>query len=357
MSATIREVAASARVSVATVSRVLNGIGPVREATRRRVLAAVEELHYRPHSGARSLITNQTGTVGVLLPDIYGEFFSELIRGLDQTARASHYHLLVSSSHSDRAEIEALLREMRGRVDGLVVMSPDIEAKTLRANLDETLPIVLLNCLVDGTGFDSISVDNRGGALAVMEHLAGLGHRRIAIIKGPERNTDARGRLEGYRKGCRLLGLGRAKELELEGDFSEESGYRAGRAILALSPRPTAVFATNDSMAIGCLFAMREAGVEVPGQMALAGFDDIPIARFLSPPLSSVSVSIAGLGEHAMERLLHAITSKNLHVRRHETVPTRLVIRSSTHRPGGAGGPADATKGPKSRPRKRRSPC
>jgi LacI family transcriptional regulator len=329
MSASIKEVALKAGVSIATVSRVINDKGPVAEETRRRILEAIEKLRYVPHGAARSLITNQTDTIGVLLPDLYGEFFSEVIRGIDQAARRNGLHVLISGFHSDRAEIEAVLRAFRGRVDGLIVLSPDVDAQTLRRNLPETLPVVLLNTPVDGAAFDAINVDNHGGAFAMTRHLAGLGHRRIALIRGPEENADARERRRGYRDALRAAGIGPSEALELPGDFSEEAGFEAGRRLLAREPRPTAVFAANDSMAIGCLFALREAGVSVPGDVALAGFDDIPIARYLTPPLSSVHVPIAELGTRAMERLLFAVQSKNGHERRQETVATTLVVRGS----------------------------
>lgn len=337
MSASIKEVALKAGVSIATVSRVINEKGPVAAETRQRILEAIEQLRYVPHGAARSLITNQTDTIGVLLPDLYGEFFSEVIRGVDLAARRSGYHVLVSGFHSDRAEIEAVLRALRGRVDGLIVLSPDVDAQGLRRNLPETLPVVLLNTRIngriegrmDGKAFDAINVDNYGGAFAMVRHLAALGHRRIALICGPAENADARARLRGYRDALKAEGIAPSPELEIAGDFSEESGYQAGQRLLTLEPRPDAVFAANDSMAIGCLFALREAGVEVPGDVALAGFDDIPIARYVSPPLSSVHVPIAEMGTRAMERLLHAVEHKNEHERRQETIPTTLVVRGS----------------------------
>jgi LacI family transcriptional regulator len=340
LSASIKEVALKAGVSIATVSRVLNDKGPVAVETRNRILAAIEQLRYVPHGAARSLITNQTDTIGVLLPDLYGEFFSEVIRGIDLAARRSGFHVLISGFHSDRAEIEAVLRALRGRVDGLIVLSPDVDAQSLRRNLPETLPVVLLNTPVDGDGadFDAINLDNHGGAFAMVRHLAGLGHRRIAFIRGPEENADARERLRGYRDALLSLEIAEEEALELGGDFSEESGYRAGQRLLALTSRPAAVFAANDSMAIGCLFALREAGARVPGDIALAGFDDIPIARYITPSLSSVHVPIAELGTRAMERLLHAVDSKNGHERRQETVATTLVVRGSC---GGAAADLD----------------
>lgn len=325
----IKEVAQEAGVSVATVSRVLNGKGPIREETRARIQEVADRLHYVPHGGARSLITNRTQTIGVLLPDIYGAFFSEVIRGIDQTASRNGFHLLVSSSHADRGEVQSLLRAMRGRVDGLILMSPDADPQTLRSSFPETLPIVLLNCPFEGSAFDTLDIDNHGGAVAMVRHLAGLGHLTIAHLAGPAGNYDARERRRGYLDALRSLGLEAGERFALEGDFSEESGYLAGRQLLASSERPTAVFAANDAMAIGFLFALREGGLDVPRDIALAGFDDVPIARFVSPPLTSVRVRIAALGEKAMERLLLAVASENGHERRQETVAVELVVRGS----------------------------
>jgi LacI family transcriptional regulator len=346
--ATIKQVALEAGVSVATVSRVLNDKGPASEATKIRIRTVAERLRYVPHGAARSLITKRTNALGVLLPDMHGEFFSEVIRGIDLASRRLGYHLLVSSSHGDRGEMEAVLRATRGRVDGLIVMSPDLDAEMLRANLPDTLPVVLLNCGSDGFGFDSITIDNYGGALAIVRHLAELGHRRIALVKGPAGNFDASERLRGYRDAMRALPGGWSQELELDGGFSEESGDRAGAYALALRPVPSAIFAANDSMAIGVLSALRDAGVRVPEDISLAGFDDIPISRFTAPPLSSVRVPIADLGGRAVTRLVHAIGMKNRHRRRHETLPTTLVVRRSCAEPGnGFHAASDAgTKGP-----------
>jgi LacI family transcriptional regulator len=334
--ATIKDVARESGVSVATVSRVLNDKGPVSETTRERIRGVADRLRYSPHGAARSLITNRTAAIGVLLPDIYGEFFSELIRGIDMASRRRGYHLLVSGSHGDRAELEAVLRATRGRVDGLIVMSPELDAETLRANLPETLPVVLLNCASDGAWFDSITIDNHGGACAMVTYLIGLGHRRIALVKGPAGNFDASERQKGYRDALRELPDGWSADLEFEGDFSEEAGYRAGVRILELAQRPTAVFAANDGMAIGALSAFRDAGVRVPDDISLAGFDDIPISRFTAPTLSSVRVPIADLGALAITRLLHTIDTAERHDRLHRTLATTPMFRQSCAAPRGA---------------------
>jgi LacI family transcriptional regulator len=207
----------------------------------------VEKLRYAPHGAARSLIMRKTHTLGVLLPDLFGEFFSELIRGIDLAARKRGYHLLVSGSHGDRIETQALLRAMRGRVDGLIVLSPDVKLEALRANLPENFPLVLLNCGGKGNGFDSICIDNSGGAYAMVRHLIGLGHRRIAFVKGPPGNRDASERLRGYRRAMRQLSEEWSERLEIPGNFREEAGYRSCKSILGMRPRPSAIFARKRS--------------------------------------------------------------------------------------------------------------
>jgi LacI family transcriptional regulator len=215
-------------------------------------------------------------------------------------------------------------------VDGLIVLSPEMGAHSLPSHLPDALPVVLLNSASDGGAFDLINIDNYDGAFAMVEHLAALGHRRIAFIRGPETNQDASERLRGYREAMALLSAGPSEELEFPGNFREETGYLAGQRILRLENRPTAIFAANDAMAIGCLCALREASAQVPADFALAGFDDIPIASFTAPPLTSVRVSIAELGRCAAERVLHGVRHKNKHKRQHMTLPTTLVIRDSS---------------------------
>jgi LacI family transcriptional regulator len=327
--ATIKDVAREANVSVATVSRVFNDSGPVSEETRQRIRDAAERLRYAPHGVARSLITSRTHTIGVLLPDLYGEFFSEVIRGMDFAAKRGGYHLIVSSSHDAKDEIESAIRSMRGRVDGLIAMSPHLDAVSLVMNAPSTLPVVLLNAAVAGDEYDALTIENRSGAQAMVKHLIGVGHRAVAMITGSPGNYDALERLRGYRKAMRDAGIDVPNEWELPGDFSEAAGYRAVGTLLALDPRPTAVFAANDSMAIGAMSGLREAGLRVPEDMAVAGFDDIPMARYMSPPLTSVHVAIAELGARAVQTLLQAIRDKNEHVRRHQRLATTLVIRES----------------------------
>ena len=310
---TIKEVAAKAGVSVATISRVLNGKGPVRETTSRRVMETCQAMRFTPHGIAQSLSLRRTHTIGLLLPDLHGEFFSEVIRGIDGEARRSGYHLLVSGFHSDRQEMTAVFRAVRGRVDGLIVMSPDRDSSMLASHLPQGFPLVLLNSA--GAGNRTITIDNYGGARSMMLHLRSLGHSRIAFIQGPEQNADAAERLRGYRE---IAGDG----VVIDGDFSEEAGYAAGKQLAAMRRGVTAVFAANDAMAVGALGALREAGVRVPNDLALAGFDDIPIARYVTPHLTTVSVDIAQLGRRAFDLLMSDHEG-------HEVLPAALVVRES----------------------------
>jgi LacI family transcriptional regulator len=305
MATTIKDVAREAGVSVATVSRVMNGHAAVTPETRERIQRIAAELRFTPSSAARSLITRRTHTVGALLPDLHGEFFSELIRGIDLAARARGLHLLVSSSHDNAAEAAAALRAMHGRVDGLLVMSPHVDASFL-GNLPPGLPAVLMNTGVDDAQHAALRVDNFGGAQAMMRHLVSVGHRRIAFIAGPVPNHEAQERLRGYRSALAEL-LPGTPELVLQGDFTDASGERAGQEVLALAQRPDAIFAANDMTALGCLASLNRAGLEVPRDIALAGFDDIPICRYVRPALTTVRVPIVELGALALAELATAI--------------------------------------------------
>jgi LacI family transcriptional regulator len=326
---TIKDVAREAGVSTATVSRVFNNVGPVGEETRRHVKVVARRLKYAPNALGRGLSTRRTDSIGMLLPDLFGEFFSEVLRGSDQTVQQSHYHLVVSSSHNNKEAIRAALTMMRGRVDGLVIMSPHIDAETLNENLPQSLPVVLLNCYVESNGFDSLNIDNFGGAYEMTRHLISHGHKRIAIITGTEGNFDASERLRGYAVALREHGIMPDPALQIPGSFGEASGYDAAHALLKLPQRPTAIFASNDSMAIGALSALRDEGIQIPDDIALAGFDDVPIAPYLTPSLTSVSVGIRGLGVRAIETALHAVRNKNAHRKQQVLLTTTLSLRES----------------------------
>ena len=327
--ATIRDVAERASVSVASVSRVLNGAGPVTDATRNRVLEAAEALQYVPHSGARSLSTSKTQTIGVILPDLYGEFFSELIRGMDLAARSLGFHLIVSSSHDDAEEASAAIRSMRGRVDGLIVLSPHLDAANLAAGLAGRTPILLMNGGA-GAGRPSIIVDNHGGAVQAVEHLVATGRRRIAHISGPTGNLEAETRLAGYLEAMARAGL---PTTVIEGAFTQTSGHEAGLELARRPTPPDAVFAGNDIMAVGAMLALQDAGLAVPEDVAIIGFDDVPIASLVRPALTTLRIHIAETGRSALERLVRLINAAGAAVADTacEVVRPELVVRPSSN--------------------------
>ena len=337
-SATIRDVAKAAHVSVATVSRTLNGIESVAAKTRDRVLRAVGELDYVPHSGARALSSSRTDTIGVLLPDLHGEFFSELIRGIDLAARARGLHLLLSSSHGDPAEAAAALRAMRSRVDSIIVMVPNVGGESLVDADKGAVPMVFLGSNGLRGSHSSFAIDNFAGAFAITEHLVASGRKAVAFVAGPADNVDAGERLRGYRAAVKRFG---ALERIVNGDFSEQSGRDAARAFIG-DNRPDAIFCANDMMAIGCCGVLKEAGIAIGEGIGVAGFDDIPIAHYAEPGITTMNVRIAEMGASAAEKLIALIGGAPLGEEMTILTP-QLVARGSTRRAGAAPQQTDMT--------------
>jgi LacI family transcriptional regulator len=305
--ATIRDVAHRAQVSVATVSRALNGFENVSDITRARVADAVRELGYVPHAGARSLSLARTNAIGVVLPDLHGEFFSEIVRGMDRAAGRRGYLLLLSNLHGSGAQAALALRAMRGRVDGLIVMAPHLSEEELASAVPAGLPTILINTRAAHEAHASIHLDNAAGARAVVDHLVSIGRRKLVHIAGPEQNIDAQERA----RACQAAAAGHEVEsVTVHGNFEESSGVTAVEALLDAGHRFDAIFAGNDNMAIGAMAALRSAGIDVPGQVAVAGFDDIPLAQHLG--LTTVRVRIAELGERALVRLLDGLEQGDL---------------------------------------------
>jgi len=325
--ATIHDVAALAGVSVASVSRVLSGGGPVTESTRRKVIRAADALQYVPHSGARSLSTAKTQTIGVILPNLSGELFSELIQGLDQAARLEGYHLIVSSSHGDAEEASAAVRSMRGRVDGLIVASPHLGAAALDAGPAGSTPILLMNG-VTAADRPSIIVDNHGAAVRAVEHLIAVGRRRIAHISGPEDHLAAEARLAGY---LEVMARASLPPLVIEGGVTHASGHGAGADLVARRPAPDAVFASNDILAVGAMRALQDAGLKVPEDVAIVGGDDMLIASMVQPALTTLRTDIAEAGRRAVRRLVRiAAGGAASSDTRCEIVHPALIVRASS---------------------------
>ena len=328
--ATIRDVARKAEVSVASASRALNGHSSVTPGTRDRVIAAARALDYVPHLGARSLSTRRSNTLGVVLPDLFGEFFSEIIRGIDYAAHRRGLQLLLSNMHGDADESAAAIRAMRGRVDGLLVMSAQMDADALARALPGGLPAVVLGSRVGGARHASIVIDNHAGAVAAVEHLVAQGCKRLAHIAGPSDNADALERARGFREAVGKL-IGDRDPIIFAGDFGEEAGIAAGQAI-AERGDIDGVFSANDVMAIGCMGTLASAGVAVPRDIAVIGFDDVPIARYVTPTLSTMGIRIAELGALAVDRLISAIENPDADSADPEHLVPQLIVRGSSDR-------------------------
>ena len=321
--ATIRDVARRAQLSVATVSRALNGFDNVSADAKDRVAEAVRELGYVPHAGARSLSLARTNAIGVVLPDLHGEFFSEIVRGMDREAGRRGYLLLLSNLHGNAQQASLALRAMRGRVDGLIVMAPHLKAEELAEALPPTLPSILINTRDASRSRATIHVDNNAGVRAVVDHLVAFGRRRLVHVAGPDGNVDADERADAFREACSARGV----ECEiLRGDFEEQSGEQAVMRLLDGGHRFDGLFASNDNMAIGALQALRASGLRIPDDVAVVGFDDIPLARHLG--LTTVRVRIAELGEHALARLVEAIAKGDGN--HDELHAPELVVRTTT---------------------------
>ena len=323
--ATIRDVARQAAVSVASVSRALNGHSNVRQDTRDRIVAAAESLGYVPHAGARSLSLSRAHAIGIVLPDLHGEFFSEVVRGMDRAARAHGLQLLLSNLQSDADQASQALRTMRGRVDGMVVMAPHLDPAAVLAPLPATTPAVLVNSRDAGSGRPCIRIDNRAGAEAIVRHLVESGRRHIVHIAGPEGNVDAEERAAGFREALQRHAPGEPPRI-LPGDFTEAAGGAAVAMLMADAAPVDAIFAANDMMAIGALAALRSTG-RSPPRVAVAGFDDVPLARYLG--LTTAQVRIADIGARAVDRLVdlieHGVAGEPI-----ELHPPELIVRETT---------------------------
>ncbi|MDX1420765.1 MAG: LacI family DNA-binding transcriptional regulator [Rubricoccaceae bacterium] len=332
MSATIRQVAREAGVSIATVSRVLNGSGPTALETRKLVRRAAERLRYVPNAAAQNLVRSRTDTIGVVLPFFAGEFYPEVVRGLDLAVQEAGWNLLLSTSHNAPADTERALCAMHGRVDGLVVMTPALPLARLAA-LAQDLPLVLLNAPTAGHAFDVLSTDGYGGARLAVAHLIALGHERIAVLAGEAGNHDADARLAGWRDELQAHSLPIPEAFVLRGDFSRESGVISGRRLAELAARadgPTAAFVSSDYMAMGAIWALVEAGLSVPGDVALASFDDIPSAAYFNPSLTTVHAHTQELSARAAALLLARISSGTDGGPHRDVLPVRLEVRASS---------------------------
>lgn len=323
----LRDVAAAAGVDASVASRVLNRDSrlSIRPETRLRVLDVAARMNYRPNRAARALKTARTMAVGMLVPDLGNPAFAVIALGAERRAASAGYALFVS-----RGSFPESLFQLQGRVDGVLVAAATSDAAYRRALLGD-LPAVLVNRKEPGD-LASVIVDDEAGAALAVGYLAELGHRRIAHVAGPQNADTARRRLRGYRAALQASGIDVQPEWIAEAAFDEAAGHLAATRLLRLRPRPTALFAANIRIAIGTLSAVRRAGLRIPDEVAVVGFDDTPLAAHLGPPLTTVRMPLEELGSIAVETLFEEMSGKRAESVT-VTISPELVVRASSGPP------------------------
>jgi LacI family transcriptional regulator len=326
--ATIKDVAARAGISYTTVSHVVNGTRPVSDQVRRKVEAAIAELGYVPSGVARSLRARATGTLGLLVPNASNPYFAELARGIEDHAERNGYSVILCNSDDD---IDKQLRYLRvlleRRIDGLIVATVASDAAFAQALANLQVPLVLVDRSLEGVNADQLRVDHEQGAYLATRHLLELGHRRIVCIGGPASTQVAQLRAAGYQRALAEAGV--AAQAVVDCPFTSPAGHAAAQVLLAAEPRPTAIFAGNDMIALGVLRAAAEHQLQVPRQLSVVGFDDIEVSRYLHPALTTVGQCIGTLGEQVAARLLERIRTPDLAVTQRLIEPILLLRESS----------------------------
>ncbi|HSI60458.1 MAG TPA: substrate-binding domain-containing protein [Ideonella sp.] len=329
---TIKDVAQHAGVSVTTVSHVVNGTRFVSAEARERVQLAIQALNYVPSALARSLKSNRTQTVGVMIPNNSNPYFAEIIRGIEDACYTAGFNVILCNSDDDphkQATYVRLLSEKQ--VDGLIVLSSGSDAGLLQSLRSATMPLVLVDREIEGLEADLVEVNHESGGLLATEHLLQLGHRRIACIAGPADLSSARERVQGYRRALRQAGLALDDRLLRNADFTSAGGYQAMASLLAgpAAGWPSAVFACNDLMAIGALCAIATQSLRMPQDVSVIGFDDIALATYSNPPLTTIAQPKHQTGELAARLLLQRLVEPGRPPQR-EILQPSLRLRRST---------------------------
>jgi LacI family transcriptional regulator len=333
MTLTIEHIATLAQVSRSTVSRVLNNHPSVRPTVRERVLQVIREQNYAPQAAARSLASSRTDTIGLLVTrsaavSLADPFIATMIQSLFEASAQQGYFVMLSMLTAD-LEPGFYDRILRSRhVDGVIMFSSDIDDPILPLLIKDGGPMVLIGRHPYFLNVTSVDVENREGARDAVAHLIGLGHRRIGVINGQLQMEAAQARRDGYKQALLEAGIVIDAELMVDGFYSETAAYQAMLKLLDLAQPPTAVFAASDTMAIGALHAVRARELRVPDEIALIGYDDLPLAAYATPPLTSVHQPIGEMGAHAVRLLVEQIRGQGpaTSVR----LPARLVIRASS---------------------------
>ncbi|HUZ94597.1 MAG TPA: LacI family DNA-binding transcriptional regulator [Edaphobacter sp.] len=333
----IRTIARLAKVSIATVSRTINRVPTVNPKIAKRVWEVIEELDYFPNSQARALVSGRSWILGLIVSEITNPFFPELIQGFEDIAVEHGYEILVSSTNHDPKRMSHCIRRMLERkVDGVAVMTFGIEAPLLDQLAQRKVPLVFVDVGPDGPGINVLKVDYHHGIRQGVQHLAALGHRKIAFIRGPEGLHSAQSRLDAFIESLRECGIAPNPAWILPGDHTLEGGMAAMRQLLTAKDMPTAVMCSNDMTAIGVLHTMYRAGLRVPDDLSVIGFDNIHIAEVTIPPLTTVQMSRFDLAKAAVTALRACAEGTEKSEQKHEyNIQTDLVVRESTGFPRG----------------------
>lgn len=327
---TIRDVARKAGVSHQTVSRVINHSIAVNVETRARVEAAIAELGYQPDAIARSLAEGRTRTFACFAPNLIDYTFAAIIEGAESEIRR-HGYFLISSSAPDEAAFAALIDQLVAsrRTDGLLVINPYADERY--RHLSPTFPTVFIGAHPRTEPFDSVTLDDEAAAWRATQYLLELGHRRIALISGPPEEDCVQDRLRGYQRALDTAGFPLDPALVLAGDWSATSGHDAVMQLAQEGQVPTAVLALNDRMALGAIRAARDLGLAVPDQLAVMGIDDMPLASYFDPPLTTMRQDMFAIGREAARLLVGAVRRQGKsEPRQHVRLPAELVVRRST---------------------------
>lgn len=331
--ANIYEVAELAGVSLATVSRVINPGAKVSEPTRQKVLAAMEQLGYKPNSIAQSLATRCSNAVGVLVSELHGPFFGAMLSAIEKTLKAAGKFVLVAAGHNDESQERDAIRFLASRnCDALIVHVEALSDKFLAEHDHEKMPLVVMNRKVRGLADRCFSLNNELGGYLAAQCLLKLKHRRIAYISGPLDWVDARQRLIGHKRALEEAGVKFDERLLHEGDYHETGGQDALNALFATGLPFSAVICANDRMAAGAMAAAHERGLELPRQLSIVGFDDAPIARYVYPKLTTIHYPIADMADMAARWVLKNVYEQDL-LEVQQAFEPRLVWRDSAAKP------------------------
>ncbi len=332
---TIREVAKLAGVSPTTVSHVLNGTRHVRPVVTERVRQAIQVLKYRPNTLARSLRRHETYTLGLLVPDNTNPFFADLARGVEDAGFEEGYSVVLCNSDGDAEKETQYLETLAGKqVDGIVLAATTMNIDTSLLGL-VAIPFVLVDRKILDLQVPAILADNYSGGCSAVEHLIGLGHTRIGCIEGPSDVTPSADRTRAYKDALAEAGLPKYQDYIVRGDFHFKSGLQAALQLLGLSERPTAIFATNDLMAIGVLAAVEQARLRVPEDVSVVGFDDIELGTCVNPHLTTIHQPTVDMGRKAVQLLIKLMRTKKAEPQDQVVLPCNLVVRNSTCPPSG----------------------